>query len=419
MNDCATTQSCSAPYAETSSLRDRLARQLVRKLLARIRYGRIVLHEGNQQTVYGAEHELVAHLRVYHPAFYRRVLFGGSIGGGEAYVTNLWDVDDLTALARIMVRNMKLLDRMEQGFAWLRRPFFLVRHLLRNNNKKRAKKNIIAHYDLGNTLYKSFLDPTMMYSAAIYDEEAQTLDQAAVNKLEVICRKLDLKPHDHLIEIGTGWGGLAIHAARNYGCQVTTTTLSEEQFAEASRLVAEEGLTDRIHILRRDYRDLTGSYDKLVSVEMIEAVGDRYLPAFFKKCEQLLKPDGIMLLQAITIVDQKYEQYRRSVDFIQRHIFPGGCLVSNRRMIDIIGGKTDMVVRNLEDYGFDYARTLSDWRHRFRANYAQLRKAGYDETFKRLWEFYLCYCEGGFRERAISVVQLLATRPQHRLALKR
>jgi cyclopropane-fatty-acyl-phospholipid synthase len=356
---------------------------------------------------------------VYHPSFYRRVLFGGSIGGGEAYVTNLWDVDDLTALARIMVRNMKLLDRMEQGFAWLRRPFFLVRHLLRNNNKKRAKKNIIAHYDLGNTLYKSFLDPTMMYSAAIYDEEAQTLDQAAVNKLEVICRKLDLKPHDHLIEIGTGWGGLAIHAARNYGCQVTTTTLSEEQFAEASRLVAEEGLTDKIHILRRDYRDLTGSYDKLVSVEMIEAVGDRYLPAFFKKCEQLLKPDGIMLLQAITIVDQKYEQYRRSVDFIQRHIFPGGCLVSNRRMIDIIGGKTDMVVRNLEDYGFDYARTLSDWRHRFRANYAQLRKAGYDETFKRLWEFYLCYCEGGFRERAISVVQLLATRPQHRLALKR
>lgn len=404
---------------ESLSLRDRFARRLVFKLLSRLGYGRIIIQEGNQQTTYGTGHEPVAHIRVHDAAVYRKVLFGGSIGGGEAYLNGLWEVDDLTALVRIMVRNMELLDRMEQGLAWLQRPFHLLGHLLRSNHRKQAKANIIAHYDLGNTLYSSFLDPTMMYSSAIYTDQAQTLEQAAVHKLDVICRKLDLKPTDNLIEIGTGWGGLAIHAARNYGCRVTTTTLSEEQFVEASKRVAEAGLGDRIQLLRQDYRDLRGKFDKLVSIEMIEAVGDRFLPAFFKKCQQLLKPDGMMLLQAITIVDQKYEQYRRSVDFIQRYIFPGGCLVSNRRMMELIGSKTDMVVRGLEDYGFDYARTLRDWRDRFLAGYPKLRAAGYDETFRRLWEFYLCYCEGGFRERAISVVHLLATRPNNRDDVKR
>jgi cyclopropane-fatty-acyl-phospholipid synthase len=403
---------------ETSSAQKTLPRNWFRSLflemLTNLQHGRITLQEAGRKWSFGKDGPLHANITILDPRTYKKVLFGGSIGAGEAYFNKLWDVDDLTALVRIMVLNMDLLDRMERGLAWFTRPIDLVKHILNSNNKTKAKQNILAHYDLGNEMYGAFLDPTMMYSSAIYPSQKSSLEEAQIHKLETICKKLDLQPTDRIIEIGTGWGGFAIYAARNFGCHVTTTTISDAQYREAKRRIAKEGLSDKITLLQSDYRDLSGQYDKLVSIEMIEAVGDKFLPDFFKKCGELLKPEGKMLLQAITITDQKYKQYVGGVDFIQRYIFPGGCVPSNARMAELLSVKTDMVIRHIEDFGFDYARTIKDWRARFTDAYEQLRQKGYDETFKRLWEFYLCYCEGGFLERSISVVHVVATRPDNR-----
>jgi len=309
---------------------------------------------------------------------------------------------------------MELLERMEKGLALPRTPLRLDSHRIRNNSRNGAKRNILAHYDLGNDMYASFLDDAMMYSSAIYPAPESSLEEASTNKLDIICTKLQLCPDDHVIEIGTGWGGFAIHAARHYGCRVTTTTISEAQYTEARERIDSAGLSDRITLLHKDYRDLEGTYDKLVSIEMIEAVGYRYLPVFFSKCNSLLKRNGTMLLQAITIRDQQFNAYMRSVDFIQRYIFPGGCLLSNDTMVEMIASKTDMVVRGLEDFGLHYAKTLQEWRQRFNTSFQTLQSHGFDERFRRLWEFYLCYCEGGFLERSISVVHLVASRPAHR-----
>jgi cyclopropane-fatty-acyl-phospholipid synthase len=398
-----------------TSMIDQLARRIVLKMLDRIRRGRITIDEDGDLHRLGSGEGPTVNLRVHSPVFYRMVLFGGSIGAGESYIKRLWETDDLTGLVRIMVRNMDMLDRMDEGlFSLLLRPVRLVEHALKKNNKKGSKQNILSHYDLGNTMYASFLDSTMMYSSAVFPEKSSTLEEAARYKLDMICQKLNLEPQDHVLEIGSGWGGFALHAAKHYGCRVTTTTISDAQYREAAKRIKEAGLGGRITLLRKDYRELSGKFDKLVSIEMIEAVGSRYLPLFFKQCEQLLKPDGQMLLQAITIADQKYDQYLRSVDFIQHLIFPGGCLLSNTKMLHLIADKTDMVVRSIEDFGLHYARTLQEWRARFQASFLTLKKQGFDEQFRRLWEFYLCYCEGGFLERSISVVQLVATRPQFR-----
>lgn len=413
MNNSRTATRCATATAR-KSLPVSWARFLVLKMLAKLQHGQLTLHEGHKEWTFGRDGALRAEITVNDPSFYRKVLLGGSIGGGEAYVDGIWKVDDLTTLVRIMVLNMATLDRMERGFAWFFRPVDLFRHALNANSKSRSKRNILAHYDLGNEMYASFLDPTMMYSSAIYPRADSSLEEAATHKLEVICQKLNLQPTDRVIEIGTGWGGFAIYAARHYGCHVTTTTISDAQYQEALVRVERAGLTERITLLRSDYRDLHGQFDKLVSIEMIEAVGHRFLPLFFAKCGELLKPDGQMLLQAITIADQKYKQYAGTVDFIQRYIFPGGCLPSNTRMLQLIAEKTDMVVRGIDDFGFDYARTLRDWRQRFNASFAGLRTKGYDETFKRLWDYYLSYCEGGFLERSISVVHLVASRPANR-----
>jgi len=383
-------------------------------MLEKLSQGQLIIQEGEDIRIFGNDTSLRAHITINDSRAYRKVVFGGSIGAGEAYIDKLWDVDNLTALVRIMVLNMSLLDRMERGLAWVNRPVDLIKHLFNSNNKKGAKQNILAHYDLGNDMYSAFLDPTMMYSSAIYPSNTSSLIEAQHHKLDVICKKLNLQPTDHIIEIGTGWGGFAIYAAQKYGCHVTTTTISDAQYQEAKKRIAALGLTDKITLIQQDYRELTGKFDKLVSIEMIEAVGHKYLPDFFKVCEQLLKPDGKMLVQAITIADQKFDQYARSVDFIQRYIFPGGCLPSNTRMLQVIAEKTDMIVRHIDDFGFDYARTIQDWRKRFNSSYGYLLKKGYDETFKRLWEFYLCYCEGGFLERTISVVHVVATRPDNR-----
>jgi cyclopropane-fatty-acyl-phospholipid synthase len=401
-----------------STLPARWTRALFFKLIARIKHGQITLRDGDDINVFGDDSTLAATITVLDQRFYSKVVFGGSIGGGEAYVENLWKADDLTTLIRIIARNLTMLDRIEGRFSWLFQPLKIIKHKLNRNNRAGSKRNIISHYDLGNDMYRSFLDAEMMYSSAIYPDESSSLEEASLHKLETICRKLDLQPTDRVVEIGSGWCGFAIYAARNYGCHVTTVTISDAQYLEGKRRIEKAGLSHRITLLKKDYRDLTGTYDKLVSIEMIEAVGHRYLPRFFAKCGELLKENGIMLLQAITIRDQVYKQYIGNVDFIQRHIFPGGCLPSNNRMLELFAGETDLVVRQLEDFGFDYARTLKDWRHRFNSAFPGLRNKGYDDTFRRLWNFYLCYCEGGFLERSISVVQVLATRPGNRSMIR-
>jgi cyclopropane-fatty-acyl-phospholipid synthase len=294
---------------------------------------------------------------------------------------------------------------------WLAFPIRKISHLANKNSATGSKKNIAAHYDLGNKLYTRFLDDSMMYSAAIYPSENSTLAQAQIAKLKTICDKLQLVPEDHLIEIGTGWGGLAVFAAKNYGCKVTTTTISDEQHQYTQNLISKEGLEDKITLLKKDYRLLEGKYDKLVSIEMIEAVGKEYLPTFFKKCSSLLKDEGLMVLQAITISDHRFDSYSKSVDFIQKHIFPGGFLPSQLLINQHLKKHTDLMIRDLHDIGLDYARTLKDWHDKLIENKEPLAKDGYDERFMNMWRYYFSYCEGGFLERTISTVQLVISKP--------
>jgi len=409
MNTIAT--SAGTGQVERITALDRLARAVFLRVVARITYGQLVITDGDQQFCFGSDPRFSAHVRVLDPAFYRRVLLGGSIGAGEAYVDNQWESDDLAMVVRVIARNMEWLNRIEQRFGWLFQPYRLLMHRRNRNDRKGSRRNIISHYDLGNDLYTSFLDSKMMYSSAMYPGRHSDLEEGATHKLDVICRKLDLGPDDHVLEIGSGWCGFAIHAAQNYGCRVTTTTISDAQYEEGMKRIEQAGLGDRITLLKKDYRDLDGTYDKLVSIEMIEAVGYDFLPGYFEQCGRLLKPGGTMLLQAITMNDQGYDSYRKGVDFIQRHVFPGGCLVSNKVMFDLVASKTDMVVRSLDDFGGHYARTLRDWRTRFNAALDSGRLSGYDERFRRLWNFYMAYCEGGFSEKTISVVHLVAGRP--------
>ena len=389
-----------------------LAGKIIHRILSRLKNGRIVISDGGHRCSFGDGEDLCAHIRVLDRRFYSRVLTGGSIGAAEAYVHKLWETDDLTAIVRLMARNMSVLDTIENRFGWLLLPFRFISHKLKRNSKSGARRNILAHYDLGNDMYQTFLDSRMMYSSAIYPTAGADLETASEYKLETICRKLNLKATDKVLEIGSGWCGFAIYAARRYGCHITTTTISDAQYREGRKRIARAGLQNRITLLKRDYRDLSGTFDKLVSIEMVEAVGHEFHPTFFKTCGRLLKDNGRMVLQAITINDQSYQKYRRGVDFIQKYIFPGGCLLSNSRMLELIAKQTDMVVRNLDDFGPDYARTLRDWRQRFNNAFSSLKEAGYDERFRRLWNFYLCYCEGGFTERTISVVQLVAEKPR-------
>lgn len=402
-NDSERNSSISMPWGRTVFL----------KFIAHLKHGQIIVQDGGQMATFGDDASLSTRITVLDQRFYGKVVLGGSVGAGEAYIENYWKVDDLTTLVRIIARNIVLLDRFEKKFRWLFKPYRLLKHIANRNNRTGSKRNIISHYDLGNEMYGSFLDSSMMYSSAMYPSESSDLEEAARHKLEVICRKLDLRPSDRVIEIGSGWCGFAIYAAETYGCHVTTTTISDAQYEEGKRRIEEAGLSERITLIQQDYRELSGSYDKLVSIEMIEAVGHRYHPQFFRKCGELLRPGGKMLIQAITIRDQNYDQYIGDVDFIQRHIFPGGCLVANARMLDLIADKTDMVVSHLEDFGLHYGRTLHDWRVKFNLAFSDLKKRGYDERFRRLWNFYLCYCEGGFLERSISVVHLLAARPDY------
>ena len=403
-------------YTKKSKWLQNFARKQVLARLAKLTVGQLTIVENGQVNVYGHNKSIQATVTVMDAHFYGEMAFGGSIGAGEAYMLGYWQSDNLTNVIRIMAANQSVMDALEGGYQWLSKPILKVLHWLNRNTADGSRKNIAAHYDLGNDFFKLWLDSSMMYSSAIFNPANSSLEVASKLKLHIICEKLDLKPTDHVIEIGTGWGGFAIYAAKNYGCKVTTTTISQQQFDEANARVNAENLQDNITLLLNDYRDLKGQFDKLVSIEMVEAVGHHFYDTYFAKINSLLKPNGIALIQAITIADQRFESAKNSVDFIQRYIFPGSNIPSVTAMLNSLTKKTDMRLFDIEDIGPHYATTLRIWRERFFANIAEVRKLGYSQEFINMWEFYLCYCEGGFEERVLGDMQLLLIKPENRRA---
>jgi len=401
-------------------VKPRLLNQLAKRIvLSKLEYmdrGLLQIVDGGQIFEFGDLNlsDLKATITVRDSSFYSSLAFGGSVGVGEAYVRGDWDCSDLTTLVRLIVINRDVLDDVDKGSSSISGVINKCFHWLNKNTRTGSKRNISAHYDIGNDLFELMLDNNMMYSSAVYANSESSLEEASINKMDRLCKKLELSEQDHLLEIGTGWGGLAIYAASHYGCRVTTTTISKQQHDYAKQLIEAKGLQNKITLLLDDYRDLQGQYDKLVSVEMIEAVGLEHLGVYFEKCSSLLKPEGLMCLQSITIQDQRYEQAKSEVDFIQKYIFPGGSLPSVTAISQSLTQATDMSIYDIEDIGRHYARTLHDWRERFFHYENKVKKLGYDESFIRLWEFYLCYCEGGFMERSISTVQAVISKPSYR-----
>jgi cyclopropane-fatty-acyl-phospholipid synthase len=358
--------------------------------------------------------DLRVKLDIFELGFYRKAALGGSVGGAESYIQGEWEADDLTNLVRVFARNQELLDGMEGGLARLANGLLRIPHWLRRNSIRGSRRNISEHYDLGNEFFETFLDEHGMYSSATYLDPGEPLDRASTEKIDRICRKLELGASDSLIEIGAGWGGFACYAASRYGCTVTTTTISKEQYEAATARVSAAGLGDRVKVLMQDYRKLEGKFDKLVSIEMIEAVGHQYLETYLAKCSSLLRPHGMALIQAITIEDRRYKQSLHSVDFIKRYVFPGAFIPSVSAIVAGAGNDTDLRLINLEDQGESYALTIGAWRRKFESNLPLIRQLGYSEEFIRMWRFYLAYCEGGFLERTISNAQLLFAKPKNR-----
>lgn len=403
--------------AETARLSrlDRLARSAVVRALARMPYGRLRIREpdGGCTTVGRGSPE--AELTITDQRAWRKMMTGGALGAAEAFIAGYWEAADLVSVIRFFAANVEPMQARDRtGLRRLAGPARALWQWRRRNTRAGAKRNIEAHYDLGNDFFALFLDQHMQYSSAVFPYAAASLEEASEHKLTLICEQLALGPDNHLLEIGSGWGGLAIHAARHYGCRVTTATISPEQYQHARQAVRAAGLEDRISVLECDYRELSGHYDRIVSVEMIEAVGPEYLTTYFRKLGELLRPDGLLLLQAITVPDRRYETALRNTDFIKRYVFPGGFLPSVRVLVDEMSRTTALTPVSLRDIGMDYAQTLAHWRERFDAAREQVREQGFDRRFRRLWHYYLCYCEGAFRERAISTVQLLAAGPARR-----
>lgn len=393
---------------------DRLGRSVVSKVFQELSHGNLSVEEGGHTLTYGqkSRDSLCAKITINDPLAYRWFAFGGSVGAAEAYMQGLWSSSDLVSVVRLLSRNINALNNSEKKWPLVQRVLNAWVNRETRNTVSGSKKNIAAHYDLSNEFFSLFLDPTMMYSSAMYPTHHSSLEEASINKLATICNKLDLHKHDHLLEIGSGWGGLAVYAAKQTGCRVTTTTISDQQYAYTKALIEREGLTDQVTLLNRDYRLLEGSFSKLVSIEMIEAVGHEYLREYFNVCSRLLKPGGKILLQAITVPDQRYQQAKRQVDFIKKYIFPGGALPSLGVITDGMARETDMMITDVEDIGLDYARTIEDWSQRFMAQRSAIKDLGFDQRFLRMWYFYFCYCRGGFEERIISAVQLTAEKPQ-------
>ncbi len=410
------TSELTLPPARSLPWSARVARRGLFERLAALPRGRLVIEdtEGTWRFGSGAREDLVAHVQVLDPGFYIELARGGSVAAGEAWVRGEWSTPDLLRVMQLMAANVDLLNTLDDRGSLAERLALRVLHHLNRNSVRGSRRNIEAHYDLGNALFETFLDPSMMYSSALFPHRGATLEEASEAKLRRVCEQLELGPDDHLLEIGTGWGGMAEYAARHTGCRVTTTTISREQHAYATQRIRAAGLADRVTVLLEDYRALSGRYDKLVSIEMIEAVGHRYLPHYFRACGALLEPHGLMLLQSILIPDQRYERARRSVDFIQRYIFPGGFLPSTGAITALAGSWTDLQLVGVHDLTADYALTLAEWRRRFNAGTERIRAQGHSEDFLRLWNYYFCYCEGGFRERAIGTAQFLFAKPGYR-----
>jgi cyclopropane-fatty-acyl-phospholipid synthase len=390
---------------------DRLCRSLVSKSLAGMTRGTLTLNDAAGATRFGERDELSPTVDVHRGRFYRRIIAGGSIGAAESYIDGDWDCDDLVGLVRLLVRNLPSAEKLETRLSRLASVSARAVHWLRSNTKSGSRKNIRAHYDLGNEFFRLWLDDTMAYSSGVFRMKADSLQAASTEKFDRVCRKLDLQPDDHVAEIGSGWGGFALHAAGNYGARVTTTTISDNQFAETKRRIEAAGLQQRILPIKADYRDLEGRFDKLASIEMIEAVGHRFLDDYFRRCSSLLKPDGTMVVQAIVMPEARHSEYLRSVDFIQKYIFPGGCLPSVASMLESVGRSTDLRLVHVEDFAPHYAETLRQWNRRFHQRLPEVRELGCTEDFIRLWRFYLCYCEALFEERHIGVVQLQFDKP--------
>ncbi|MFT5049835.1 MAG: cyclopropane-fatty-acyl-phospholipid synthase [Chlamydiales bacterium] len=397
----------------TRPARTTLTQRLVLSRMEGIASGDLTLHEGGRRHEFGQADAAspAATIDVHDARFWSAVAYRGSVGGGEAYAKGWWTSSDPTAVVRLFVRNQDALAGLEGGLARLSRPLLAIRHALRRNNEGGSRDNIRAHYDVSNDFFALFLDDTMTYSCGIFENDSSTMRDASIAKIDHLCMKLGLRPTDHLLEIGTGWGAFALHAAREYGCRVTTTTISREQHDLAAQRIQDAGLEDQITLLFQDYRKLEGRFDKIVSVEMIEAVGAAYYPDFFRCCSRLLKPEGTMALQAITIADQHFESARRSVDFIQRHIFPGSCIPSVTALCSAMTMSGDLRVVDLEDIGMHYVKTLATWRENLTQRWSEARAMGHSDEFLRLWEFYFAYSEGGFAERHISDVHMLLQGP--------
>jgi cyclopropane-fatty-acyl-phospholipid synthase len=389
-------------------------RQRVRRQLQSLQSGSLTVEDSWGRWQAGDDDGLAAYVVVSDPCFYTDVALHGSLGAAESWVAGRWHSEQLTATLRVLLRNLDRLDALEGGLARVANVVARLRHWKNRNSKSGSANNIHAHYDIGNDLFELFLDESLTYSCAVYADENASLADAQFEKLDRICRKLALSQQHHVLEIGTGWGSFAIHAARHYGCRVTTTTISAEQHALAVERVEQAGLSDKVEILLADYRDLKGQFDQIVSIEMIEAVGHDYLGTYFESCARLLREDGAMLLQGITMPDQRYAEYLRRSDFIQMMIFPGSCCPALTAMLEAVNNSTDMRVAHVEDIGPHYARTLRTWCERFDSNIEQIKSLGYSDAFIRLWRYYLCYCEAGFAERYTGTVQLLLEKPSRR-----
>ena len=393
----------------------KIFRNALLKKFKNLQYGYIVLIDNDKRFTFGKKSEkLQTEVTINSQEFYVLLGSGGVLGVSEAFMAGYWNSTNLVVLLQIVLKNKRLMDSLDSGFARLIQPINKQIHKRHQNTLTGSKNNILAHYDLSNDFYKLWLDPTMTYSCGYFNKKNSTLESASIEKIDRICRKLHLSSSDTLLEIGTGWGSFSTHAAKNYGCKITTTTISDAQFQYAEKLFKKEGLESQINLVNIDYRNLEGQYDKIVSIEMIEAVGYQYIPEYFKKVSSLLKPDGLLAIQGITYNDQNFDDYKNSVDFIKKYIFPGSCLISLSQVIDVMKVHTDLALVDMEDITQHYTETLKRWRENFLNVLPDVRKLGFSEAFIKMWEFYFVFCEAGFLERNIGDVQMIIAKSDAR-----